>query len=104
MCKIKIRFWYRKKFTHDLNYSININLRSVFLLIKNLSKFFSPNGGVVNVSFLYGARPMQVLFSSCMANAGMEAVTKSASGEFASEGIRVNCICCPLFSNSLRYA
>ena len=94
-----------KTFPQDYDYSININLRSVFLLIKNLSKFFSPNGSIVNVSCLYGTRPMQGLISFCMAKAGLEAFTKSAAGEFASEGIRVNCIsCCPLFSNSLRYA
>ena len=94
-----------KTFPQDFDYSININLRSVFLLIKNLSKFFSPNGSIVNVSCLYGTRPMQGLISFCMGKAGLEAFTKSAAGEFASEGIRVNCVsCCPLFSNSLRYA
>ena len=94
-----------KTFPQDYDYSININLRSVFLLIKNLSKFFSPNGCIVNVSCLYGTRPMQGLISFCMGKAGLEAFTKSAAGEFACEGIRVNCVsCCPLFSNSLRYA
>ena len=94
-----------KTFPQDYDYSININLRSVFLLIKNLSKFFSPNGSIVNVSCLYGTRPMQGLISFCMGKAGLEAFTKSAAGEFACEGIRVNCVsCCPLFSNSLRYA
>ena len=94
-----------KTFPQDFDYSLNINLRSVFLLIKNLSKFFSPNGRIVNVSCLYGTRPMQGLISFCMGKAGLEAFTKSAAGEFASEGIRVNCVsCCPLFSNSLRYA
>lgn len=94
-----------KTFPQDFDYSMNINLRSVFLLIKNLSKFFSPNACIVNVSCLYGTRPMQGLISFCMSKAGLEAFTKSAAGEFASEGIRVNCVsCCPLFSNSLRYA
>ena len=94
-----------KTFPQDFDYSMNINLRSAFLLIKNLSKFFSPNGSIVNVSCLYGTRPMQGLISFCMGKAGLEAFTKSAAGEFASEGIRVNCVsCCPLFSNSLRYA
>ena len=40
-----------------------------------------------------------------MAKAGLEGFTRSAAGEFASLGIRINCVsCCPLFSNSLRYA
>ena len=93
-----------KTFPQDFDYSININLKSVFLLVNNFSKFFSPNGCIVNVSCLYGTRPMQGLISFCMGKAGLEAFTKSAAGEFASEGIRVNCVsCCPLFSNSLRY-
>ncbi len=93
-----------KTFPQDLDYSININLRSVFLLIQNFSKFFNRNGSIVNVSCLYGTRPMQGLISLCMAKAGLEAFTRSAAGEFASDNIRVNCVsCCPLFSNSLRY-
>ena len=93
-----------KTFPQDLDYSININLRSVFLLIQSFSKFFNRNGSIVNVSCLYGTRPMQGLISLCMAKAGLEAFTRSAAGEFASDNIRVNCVsCCPLFSNSLRY-
>ena len=94
-----------KTFPQDLDYSININLRCVFLLIQNFSKFFNKNACIVNVSCLYGTRPMQGLISLCMAKAGLEAFTRSAAGEFSSDGIRINCVsCCPLFSNSLRYA
>ena len=47
---------------------------------------------------------MQGLISFCMAKAGLEAFTKSAAGELASDNIRVNCVsCCPIISNSLRY-
>ena len=94
-----------KTFPQDLDYSININLRCVFLLIKNFANFFNKNASIVNVSCLYGTRPMQGLISFCIAKAGLEAFTKSAALEFAPEGIRINCVsCCPLFSNSLRYA
>ena len=93
-----------KTFPQDFDYSLNINLRSVFLLIKNLSSNFTKNGSIVNVSCLYGTRPMQGLISFCMAKAGLEAFTKCAAGELASNNIRVNCVsCCPIFSNSLRY-
>jgi len=93
-----------KTFPQDFDYSLNINLRSVFLLIKNLSDYFNQNGSIVNVSCLYGSRPMQGLISFCMAKAGLEAFTKSAAGELASNNIRVNCVsCCPIISNSLRY-
>ena len=91
-----------KTFPQDFDYSLNINLRCVFLLIKNL--IFNPNSSIVNVSCLYGTRPMQGLISFCMAKAGLEAFTKSAAGELASDNIRVNCVsCCPIISNSLRY-
>ena len=93
-----------KTFPQDFDYSININMRCVFLLIQSFSKYFNKNGCIVNVSCLYGTRPMQGLISFCMAKAGLEAFTRSAAGEFASDSIRINCVsCCPLFSNSLRY-
>ena len=93
-----------KTFPQDLDYSININLRCVFLLIQGFSKFFNKNASIVNVSCLYGTRPMQGLISLFIAKAGLEAFTRSAAGEFASNGIRINCVSCsPLFSNSLRY-
>ena len=94
-----------KTFPQDFDYSLNINLRCVFLLIKNLSNNFNQKGSIVNVSCLYGSRPMQGLISFCMAKAGLEAFTKSAAGELSSDNIRVNCVsCCPIISNSLRYA
>ena len=93
-----------KTFPQDFDYSLNINLRCIFLLIKNLSNNFNQNGSIVNVSCLYGSRPMQGLISFCMSKAGLEAFTKSAAGELASDNIRVNCVsCCPIISNSLRY-
>ena len=93
-----------KTFPQDFDYSLNINLRCIFLLIKNLSNNFNQNGSIINVSCLYGSRPMQGLISFCMAKAGLEAFTKSAAGELASDNIRVNCVsCCPIISNSLRY-
>ena len=94
-----------KTFPQDFDYSFNINLRCIFILIKNLSSHFNQNGSIVNVSCLYGTRPMQGLISFCICKAGLEAFTKSAAGELASDDIRVNCVsCCPIISNSLRYA
>ena len=94
-CRIIWIYWYINKFSifkidsdiektfpQDLDYSMNINFKNVFLLIKNLSKFFSPNGCFVNVSCLYGTRPVQGLISFCMSKAGLEAFTKSAAREF----------------------
>ena len=91
-----------KTFPQDFDYSLNINLRCVFLLIKNLN--FNPNSSIVNVSCLYDTRPMQGLITFSIAKDGLEAFTKSAAGELANDNIRVNCVsCCPIISNSLRY-
>ena len=94
-----------KTYPQDFDYSLNINLRSIFLLIKSLSNNFSENASIVNVSCLYGTRPMQGLISFCISKAGLEAFTRCAAGELASNNVRVNCVsCCPIVSNSLRYA
>ena len=93
-----------KTFQIDFDYSLNINLRYIFLLIKSLSNNFNPNGSIVNISCLYGTRPMQGLISFCICKSGLEAFTRSAAGELASLNIRINCVsCCPIISNSLRY-
>ena len=101
---IKLDSDIEKTFPQDFDYSVDVNLRSVFLLIKSFTRFFKPGSCIVNVSCLYGTRPMQGLISLCMAKAGLEAFTRSAAAEYANENIRINCVsCCPVFSNSLHY-
>ncbi len=84
---------------------MNINLRSVYILIKSFEKFYSKNASIVNISCLYGNRPMQGLIAPCMSKAGLEALTRCAAAEYASLGVRVNCVCpCPVQTNFLSYA
>lgn len=93
-----------KTFPDEFDYSVDINLRSVYFLTSSFQKFFSKNASVVNVSCLYGTKPICGMVSYCMSKAGLEAFTKCAAAEFASSSVRVNCVtACPVVSNSLRY-
>lgn len=93
-----------KTFPQEFDYSVDVNLRSVFILIKSFEKFFSKNACVVNVSCLYGTNPMYGFSSYCMSKAGLEALTRCAAAEYAEMSLRINCVsACPVMSNSLRY-
>ena len=93
-----------KTFTQDFDYSLDINLRAVFDIIKNLAGFLNPNATIINMSCLYGTRPICGMISYAASKAGLEALTKYAAAEFAPLGIRVNAVtACPVDTNSLRY-
>jgi NAD(P)-dependent dehydrogenase (short-subunit alcohol dehydrogenase family) len=93
-----------KTFPQDFDYTIDVNLRAVFLIIKSFKEFFAEKACIVNVSCLAGTKPMNNLTGYCMSKAGLEILTKFAAGEFASQGIRVNAVTsCPVDSNSQRY-
>ena len=90
--------------SEDFDTTMNINLRSVFLLIKKLRPFFSQGASIINLSCLYGTRPMCGFISYAMSKAGLETLTKYAAAELAYLNIRVNAISsCPINTNSLRY-
>ena len=91
-----------KTFPQDLDYIININLRSVFLIIKFLEKYFVQGASIINMSCLYGTKPMAGMISYAMSKAGLETLTKYAAADFASLGIRINAIsACPVDTNLL---
>ena len=93
-----------KTYPHDFDYSLDINLRSLFYLVNNLSGFMQKNSSIINMSCLYGTNPMAGLISHNVSKAGVEAFTKYAAAEFAGFGIRVNAIsACPVDTNSLRF-
>ena len=93
-----------KTYPHDFDYSLDINLRSLFYLVNNLSGFMQKNSSIINMSCLYGTNPMVGLISHNVSKAGVEAFTRYAAGEFACFGIRVNAItACPVDTNSLRF-
>lgn len=92
-----------KTFPQDFDYTLDINLRAVYYLIYNLSGFMNKNGSIINMSCLYGTRPMCGLVSYTVSKAGLEALTRYVAAEFAPIGIRVNAITsCPVETNSMR--
>ena len=92
-----------KTYPQDFDYTIDVNLRAVYYLIYNLSGFMERNATIINMSCLYGSRPMSGLISYSVSKAGLEALTRYVAAEFAPIGIRVNAIsACPVDTNSLR--
>ena len=91
-------------YSEDFDYTMNTNLRSVFILIKELRPYFSHGASIINMSCLYGSRPICGFLSYSMSKAGLETLTKYAAAEFAYLNIRINGIsACPIDTNSLRY-
>ena len=93
-----------KTYQQDFDYTININLRSVFLILKELRPYFSQGASVINLSCLYGTRPMVGVISYAMSKSGLETLTRYAAAEMANLNIRINAIsACPVDTNSFRY-
>ena len=93
-----------KTYPHDFDYTLDVNLRSLFYLINNLSGFMEKNSSIINMSCLYGTNPMAGLIAHNVSKAGVEALTRYAAAELAGFGIRVNAIsACPVETNSLRF-
>ena len=93
-----------KTYPQDFDYTIDINLRSNFILLRLLEKYFVQGASIINISCLYGTRPMYGVISYAISKAGLEALTRYAAADFASLGIRINAItACPVDTNSFRY-
>ena len=92
-----------KTYPQDFDYTLDVNLRSMFYLINNLSSFMEKNSSIINMSCLYGTNPMVGMISHNVSKAGLEALTRYAAAEFSGFGIRVNAItACPVDTNSMR--
>jgi NAD(P)-dependent dehydrogenase (short-subunit alcohol dehydrogenase family) len=93
-----------KTFPQDFDYTVDVNLRSAFILITSLKPYLLEGSSVINVSCLYGSRAQTGCISHCMSKAGLEALTKVSAAEFAKDGIRVNCVTSgPVDTNCHRY-
>lgn len=73
---------------------ININLKSVFLMIKHsLPELKKTSGTVVNMASLNGLVGQRMNPVYAATKGGVIAMTKSLALDYAKDGIRVNCIC-----------
>ena len=92
-----------KTYPQDFDYTLDVNLRSIFYLIYNLSSFMEKNSSIINMSCLYGTNPMAGMIAHNISKAGLEALTRYAAAEFSAFGIRVNAVtACPVDTNSMR--
>ena len=93
-----------KTYPQDFDYTIDVNLRSIFLILRLFERYFTQGASIINISCLYGTRPMCGVISYAMSKAGLETLTKYAAADFASLGIRINAItACPVDTNSFGY-
>ena len=93
-----------KTYPQDFDYTVDVNLRSIFLILRLFERYFTQGASIINISCLYGTRPMAGVISYAMSKAGLETLTKYAAADYASLGIRINAItACPVDTNSFGY-
>ena len=93
-----------KTYPQDFDYTLDINIRSLYYLIYQLAGFMQKNSSIINMSCFYGNRPMSGMVSYTVSKSGIEGLTKYCAGEFAYYGIRVNAIsACPCNTNWFDY-
>ncbi|HSE97570.1 MAG TPA: SDR family NAD(P)-dependent oxidoreductase, partial [Blastocatellia bacterium] len=72
---------------------VNINLRSVFHLMKLASPHLEMSrGNIVNVSSVTGVRAFPGVLAYCVSKAGLDQLTRCAALELAPKGVRVNAV------------
>src|SRR5215469_2607500 len=73
--------------------SMNINLRSVFHLMKLAVPYLEKSrGNIVNVSSVTGLRAFPGVLADCVSKAGLAQLTRCAALEMAPRGVRVNAV------------
>ncbi len=78
---------------HEFDYMMNINLRSVFLLMQTALPFLKESkGNIVNVSSVTGLRAFPNILSYCVSKAGLDHLTRCSALELAEFGVRVNAV------------
>jgi NAD(P)-dependent dehydrogenase (short-subunit alcohol dehydrogenase family) len=72
---------------------MNINLRSIFHLMKLAAAHLERSGGnIVNVSSVTGPRSFPGVLAYCVSKAALDQLTRCAALELAAKGIRVNAV------------
>ena len=88
--------------TEDLfEKTVAVNLKGPLRLMGLASEHMAPGSAIVNISSKASLRPSPFTIVYAAAKAGLNAITKAASQELGSQGIRVNAIVCgPFHSDS----
>ena len=77
----------------DWDETMNINLRSVFAMMRKSVSFLEKvKGNVVNVSSVTGQRAFPGVLAYCVSKAATDQLTRCAALELAPKGIRVNAV------------
>jgi len=72
---------------------LDVNLRAVFALMQHaVPHLEKTRGNVVNVSSVTGLRSFPGVLAYCVSKAGLDQLTRCASLELASKGVRVNAV------------
>jgi NAD(P)-dependent dehydrogenase (short-subunit alcohol dehydrogenase family) len=78
---------------NDWDEMMNVNLRSVFVLMQKTVPFLEKTkGNIVNVSSVAGLRSFPGVLAYCVSKAGIDQLTRCASLELAPKQIRVNAV------------
>lgn len=79
----------------DWDLTMDINLKSMFLVSRQVLPEIRKNGGgaIVNISSIQGLRCQKNVLAYATAKGAVVAMTRSMGLDYAAEGIYVNCIC-----------
>ncbi|MDQ3179805.1 MAG: SDR family oxidoreductase [Acidobacteriota bacterium] len=77
----------------DWDKMMNINLRSVFFMMKkSIPHLAKTKGNIVNVSSVAGIRAFPNVLAYCVSKAAVDQLTRCSALELAPQGIRVNAV------------
>jgi NAD(P)-dependent dehydrogenase (short-subunit alcohol dehydrogenase family) len=77
----------------DADAMMNINVRSVFLLMQKCIPYLEKRkGNIVNISSVAGTRSFPNVLAYCMSKAAVDQLTRCSALELAPKGIRVNAV------------
>jgi len=70
----------------------HVNVKAPLLLTSNFAEHINSGGSVVNISSVLGLTSVPEMLYYCVSKAAIIAATKQMALDFASRGVRVNCI------------